>query len=478
MSLAGSIKLAELERWLRTIGAQQTSTEDALIVELARRLAPARWSPRPQAVSEPGPRDTKPMQPLEMTMVRPSIEEEPDDPSETSTVEVEASQASDFDDPYSRGSEGWKLKVSALALGGVVIIGALFDLARAPPGNMSPPGAFAPPAASAAQPPSGLSGGTPVVATVDTSILAALVAAPAPTASQFPDPKAVPSISLRPDGTPIATWSPSATDSGIVAHTSNAAKLAANPPPEAASETGGIAQPSTPKLDLPKKRSGKYTLRVVVASADTTARATPTETLVQPEAPVKPEEATRAAPEAARAAAKPQAAPPAPAASAQQVVNPVARAFGERVDALAVSAETAQQRVDPTAATDQRCLDPDPQEAGLCLCWSAIGRTLAGFSLLAASPQGLRQRLCQEEGRLDIEVHDLVPALLGKGIKLGSQAAPALLTRISSLGSRSQYAPARSFAPPTRTPNSRCHSCETSCRNRRATHMQSARLCG
>src|SRR5271166_5906321 len=202
-----------------------------------------------------------------------------------------------------RGFGDWKLTVSALALAGVAnVIGALFapegddenaatsgysgatlpknstqaahdkvvsseeqsiDFAQAPLDNISSPGAAAP-AAGAAQPPAGVSGGTPVVATVNTPVAAPPPAAPPPTASQFPDPKTVrAAASLGPDGMAIATRPPSGTDSGEAAQTRDATKPPAKPAPKAVSETRAIAQPSTPKLDSPAKLSGKSSARVV-----------------------------------------------------------------------------------------------------------------------------------------------------------------------------------------------------------------------
>ena len=405
---AAEINLGELERWLGAPGTQQASAEDA-IVEMARRLAPVRWSPHAEAVSEPGRTDTEPTQPLETAMLRPPIDKLPDDASETATVDVEAKQTSEFDDTDShlpneaelaveRRSGGWKLKVSALTLAGVAMTGAIFalkggalGLPKSPPviataqrltkvqpssdenvatsgdagatllkdstqpgseeqpidlnaqallGNMLPPAADGP-----AQPTAGVSGGT-----VNTPVVTALIA---PMASQFPDPKPVRIVSLRPDGTPIATATPSATDSRKAAQASDAPKPSARPAPKVARETAGTAQPSTPKLDLPTKLSAKSSARVVVAKTDTTALGA-TEMPsppVQPGAPVKPEKAARAAPKAPQAAAEPSTAPPALAVPAQQPVNPLAPAFGELVGALAVRAASAQQPVDPTAAT-------------------------------------------------------------------------------------------------------------------------------
>ena len=329
MSFSGSLSAAEtkhdeLERRLRNLSAQQISAEDALIVELARRLAPVRSSRPPEAVSEPGPRDTKPMQPLEMTMLRPSTDKLPDDPSEMATIEVEAKQASDFDDSFSHDpneaelAAGWKLKISALALGGMVMIGVLIDLAQAPPGNKSPSGAFA----SAAS----ISGGTPMAATVNPPFVAPLIVTPPPAASQFPDPQSVPTLSLRPDGTPIAVPR-SATDSGMAAQTSNAAKPA-NPPPKA----------------------GKFTARGVVAKADTAAPAAAAEAPVRLAAPPKPEKTARAAPDGPQVAADPPTAPPAPHTPPQEPANPPARAFGELVGALAVPATSTRQSVKSTPA--------------------------------------------------------------------------------------------------------------------------------
>ena len=379
---AAEINLDELERWLGAARTQQASAEDA-IIEMARRLAPVRWSPHAEAVSEPGRTDTEPTQ--ETAMLRPPIDELPDDPNETATVDVEAKQTSEFDDTDShlpdeaesaaeRRFGGWKLKVSALTLVGVAMTGAIFalkggalGLPKSPPviaaaqrltkvqplsdenvatsgdaganllkdstqpgseeqpidlnaqallGNMLPPAAFAPAADGPAQPTAGVSGGT-----VNTPVVAALIA---PRASQFPDPKPVRAVSLRPDGTPIATATPSATDSRKAAQASDAPKPPARLAPKAARETAGTAQPSTPKLDLPTKLSAKSSARVVVAKTDTTALGATTETPsppVRPGAPVKPEKAARAAPQAA---AEPSTAPPAPAVLAQQPVDPTA----------------------------------------------------------------------------------------------------------------------------------------------------------
>lgn len=59
------------------------------------------------------------------------------------------------------------------------------------------------------------------------------------------------------------------------------------------------------------------------------------------------------------------------------------------------------------------------------------------------------QRLGQEERRLEIQIHDLSQPFSGKLLKSSPQAAPALLTRISSFDSRSASAAAGICTPPT-----------------------------
>jgi hypothetical protein len=365
MSFSGSLlatqNIDELERRLHSINAQETSAEDALIVELAGRLAPAHLSPSLQAVSQPGPTDAKPMQPLELMMLRSSTDKMLGDPGEPANVEVGAAQTLDSDDPYSRdpneaelavkkSSEGWELRVSALALGCVVIIGALFDFTRAPHGNESQAGAFAPAAAGAERSPLSISGGTPRMASVKVPFVAAPIAAPPSMASQLLDPQSVTATSLRPDRTPIATLPHSATDWGKAPQTSDAPEPT-KPRPKAASETAVGAQPRNLKNDLPVKHLGKSTARIVLAEAGTIDPTASSETPVQLEAPAKLENAPRAAPQAPLALPEPQSAPRGVPASAQQPVNPVERASGKLVSAVAEPAQSAQQRVHPSAAT-------------------------------------------------------------------------------------------------------------------------------
>ena len=140
----------------------------------------------------------------------------------------------------------------------------------------------------------------PVTGIADAPVVVATTVAPPPIAQQFPDPKPVRTVSLRPDGTPIPASMLAASDAGGAAPVSEApkptAKAQAKPAPDAAV---GTAQPSTSKLELPTKLSGKSSARVAVAKTETTApSATPEAAAnepVQPGAPAKVEKPAKAA---------------------------------------------------------------------------------------------------------------------------------------------------------------------------------------
>jgi hypothetical protein len=229
------------------------------------------------------------------------------------------------------------------------MIGALFDFAHAPRGNESLIGAFAPAAAGAEQSPLGISGGTPVAASANIPFVASPVAAPPPMASQSPDPQSVTATSMSPDRTPIATLPHSATDWGKAPQKSDAPEPTKRRP-KGASEAAGSAQPSNPKLDLPVKHLGKSTARIVLAEAGAIDPAAPARSPVQLEAPAESENAPRAAPRAPLALPESQSAAAGSPAYAEQPGNPVGRASGELVSAVAVPAQSAQHGVDPSAA--------------------------------------------------------------------------------------------------------------------------------
>jgi SPOR domain len=272
----------------------------------------------------------------------------------------------------------WKLAVSGLAVAGVAMIGGVFALKGAVPGlpkqppfiaaaqgpvkvappsnetvaasndpgvsllnNNAKPGpvkvvnseeqpidltaqaSVNNPPPDAANPP-GASDSTALAATANTPVVAPPAAPPA-MSSEFPDPKPVRTVSLRPDGTPIALANPLDQAPGDAKSAVAPAPAAPSAPAaETASEAAGAAQPSTPRLDLPATPPAKSSARVVVAKTDTTAPAptaeTPNET-AQNRASAKPE----------RAARKPKP--------------------GQVADATETTGATAQPPVDATAAT-------------------------------------------------------------------------------------------------------------------------------
>jgi hypothetical protein len=226
------------------------------------------------------------------------------------------------------------------------------DLAQAL-GDLSAAEALVPAAADAAQATAGLSSETPAAAPINTPVVIAPVATPPPAASEFPDAQTMRAV--PPDGK-VATLPPSATASGEAAQAGDVARPPANPAPEAATETAGTAQASTPNLDSPARLPGKPSAGVVLARIDTTAPNATMETPsqhVQLGAPVKSEKA-KIALEAPQAAVEPQAAQPAPRTSTQPPVSPLARAFAELVGALAAPAGWAVQLAAPRSEAEAK----------------------------------------------------------------------------------------------------------------------------
>lgn len=143
------------------------------------------------------------------------------------------------------------------------------------------PGAPNPPAAADQPKPVGSAADlTPVAATINPPLVPP-AAPPAPAvASEFPNPKPVRTVSLRPDGTPIGAINPPV-QNGFDAAPATAPKP--SPPPAApapaapataaktATDAAPVPEPSTPKVELPTKLSPKSSARVVVAKTDTTA---------------------------------------------------------------------------------------------------------------------------------------------------------------------------------------------------------------
>ncbi|MBV8104640.1 MAG: SPOR domain-containing protein [Hyphomicrobiales bacterium] len=158
----------------------------------------------------------------------------------------------------------------------------------------------------------------------DAPVVVTLPAGQPPVAQQFPDPKPVRTVSLRPDGTPIPPSTVATAEGSDAAPPSEAPKPPAKPAAKAVAESAGSAQSSTPKLDVPTKLSGKSSARVAVAKTDTTASAAATGTQNEPvqqgvptksEKPAKAPKIQQAAAETVSPAAPAQATVESPAAT-------------------------------------------------------------------------------------------------------------------------------------------------------------------
>jgi SPOR domain len=164
-----------------------------------------------------------------------------------------------------------------------------------------------PPPASA---PANSSAGTTdpaLAAIINTPLVPPQAAAPPKgMTSEFPEPKPVRTISLRPDGTPIGVVSPPDQQTSAAApavEPSKPAEALSAPAPSAAppsaaapktiSDAAGAAEPSTPKIDLPTKLSPKSSARVAVGKTapDGTAQIPPGD--AQNAAPAKAEKAAK-----------------------------------------------------------------------------------------------------------------------------------------------------------------------------------------
>jgi hypothetical protein len=406
MGLSGTravteFNLEDFERRLRTAGSLPTSDEDPLS-ELARLVEASKPEPARGGAAEPtmahGPG------PVETAELRPALEEvefrgETDAADESERADADAERdAVDHEwtrPPPKRATFGWKARVSALAIAGVAMIGAVTALKRgvpglpaqppfiaaakgpvkvAPPNDQtasagnevgasllkdSPKGApvkvvsaeeqpidlsalasTAPPAPSpAAQTPAESSGEYSVKTTVDTPIVVTQPAPPPP--SQFPEPKPVRTVSLRPDGTPIPAPTAAPAEANEAANTLEAPKAPASSVPKIATVAEAVAQPSSPKLDLPTKLSGKSSARVEVAKMDTTAPGTTAEASNEP-----PQRTPSAKSEKSSKAAKPRvaAAEPATPSAPDQTVDSAATKSGGWAVQLAAPRSEAEAK--------------------------------------------------------------------------------------------------------------------------------------
>jgi SPOR domain len=374
------INLEEFERRLRAAGAQQANVEDPL-QELARLVessyagsSNSETSARP--VSEPDKRGAESARWTETESLRPAIDATDDLVPAASEADRSARQDYDFDasrshDPQAGAETAeprprrWKLAVSALALAGLAMIGAVFALKGRVPGLPKDPPFIAaaqgptkvqppsdqtvtaasdpgvpvlkdsgkpasvkilnteeqpvdltakasaesapavppnpPAAADQPKPQGGAADATPVAATIDTPVVPPAPALPPAMTSEFPNPKPVRTVSLRPDGTPIAAINPPAQSGFDAAPAETPTKRSAapasppaSPPapaPKSVSDAAAVAEPSTPKLELPTKLSPKSSARVAVAKTDTTAPDANAQTPGEPAQPGAPAKA-------------------------------------------------------------------------------------------------------------------------------------------------------------------------------------------
>jgi SPOR domain len=444
MSVSGSratddINLEEFERRLRAAGAQQANVEDPL-VELAR-LVETSYVASPnnessaRSNSESDKRSAESARWTETAPLRPAIDATDDLIPAASEADRAARQDYEYDAPRSydpqpavEGAEPrprrWKLTVSALALAGLAMIGAVFALKGRVPGlpkdapfiaaaqgptkvqppsdqtvtasndpgvsvlkdNGKPgpvkvlnseeqpvdlnaqastqnPAAPPNPPAVADQPFSAGSAAdaTPVAATINTPLVPPAAPLPPAMASEFPNPKPVRTISLRPDGTPIAAANPPVQNGGDAAPAATLTNPTPAPPapapafapaPKATNDASAVAEPSTPKLELPPKLSPKSSARVVVAKTDTTApdanAQTPSEP-AQPAAQAKPAEKATKKPKPEKSVAEATATAAAPEAPAVDATP--ATASGGWAVQLAAPRSEAEAKSETTRLT-------------------------------------------------------------------------------------------------------------------------------
>jgi len=301
-----------------------------------------------------------------------------DDESDITGADAEGPQVLDLDgfqvwwrrESLQEAAEGpsrrWKLTPTARALVGVVaIIGSVFALKGGVPG----PGLFDYNGAVNAQFP----GGKTVAASSDTGALSGTDAQSAQekiAKEQLVDlgtqasPASLPAGGLgdvrriQPTaGVSNTTAVAQKVDTSPVASLSSQPSSAQSPglsPARTVSSTPGATvgvvgtvRPTSPKLDMPTKRPGKITNRVVVGNAETTAPSAAPDAPSEPLAkPAKPEEVS--APKSAQAAAVADIGQAASPEGAKQPVNPLWRAIRELFGARA---SPAKQPIDPTPAT-------------------------------------------------------------------------------------------------------------------------------
>ena len=241
----------------------------------------------------------------------------------------------------------------ALVLAGIAITGSIFALKGGAPDVLNGPPIV--PSANdtgRSQTPSGETASTPAdVSTMPSTELATAVVPKvvAPLASRAPvqttDTKPARAVSVRADGTLILklTQLPSAAEPNEASSSPDVPKPPAKSAPEGTNSAVATARPST---DLPTKRPGKITTRVVVATTEGAVPIAAADTPIPPlpiGTPVKPDEAGGA--KDLQPITESVAAPATPAEAAKQSLNPLVRALA---DLFGARSSRARQGVDPT----------------------------------------------------------------------------------------------------------------------------------
>ena len=238
-------------------------------------------------------------------------------------------------------SRGRKLPRMAIALTGFALISSALVLKGGVPPLLKTPPVVPPandiarahnfsgqtagtPADISTMPPAALLGTTPVAPVVDAQAIEGLASQ---ASGQTADPEPARRVSVRPEGTQIASQVSSAAERRSSA---DAPKPPAKPASEPMNGTVGATQPS---IDLPAQRRGKVTARVVVGK---TGAAIPSAAVDTPSpplpigTPVKPEREASGA-KALQPITESVAAPATPAEAAKQSPNPLLRVFEQSI---------------------------------------------------------------------------------------------------------------------------------------------------
>ena len=262
------INLDEFERRLRAAGAQQARAEDPL-AELSRlvefsHMGISNGETAPRRAAEPAVTRAKPPSSVETAALRPSLDDEVEELAPgASEADRAARRDYEFDAHHSDGASAaeageerrpmrWKLAVSALALAGVAMIGAVFVLKGGVPGLKKDA-----PFIAAAQGPTKVAPPSDQTVTTSSDAGATLLhdnGKPAPvkvvnSEEQPVDLNAQASVNNPPAAAP-ANSSAGATDATALAATINTPLV---PPPPAGAAEGhdvGIPRPETGAHDL------------------------------------------------------------------------------------------------------------------------------------------------------------------------------------------------------------------------------------